>query len=474
MLVNNKAELLALLELREQRKRENKIRDYIPYEKQKEFHSTIKRERLFMAGNQLGKTLAGAAEMTYHLTGEYPEDWKGRRFKRPVMAWASGVTGESVRDTTQRLLMGRPGEYGTGYIPKRSIVGDPKKAMGVPDLLDSVAVRHISGGISRLYFKSYEKGQQKWQGETLDIVWFDEEPPEDIYTEGLARTNATGGFVYMTFTPLQGMSVVVKKFLTDPTPERAVIRMTIYDVDHYTEEQRKVIIDSYPEHEREARANGIPTLGSGAIFPVAESSITVEQFAIPPHWARIAGQDFGWDHPSATCWLAHDRDADIVYLYDVYKASRTLIPVQASAINARGNWIPVAWPHDGYEVKDAMHGEQIAAQYRKEGVNMMPESARFLKTKTDDREGSIFSVEAGIIEMLTRMQTGRFKVFKHLEDWLEEFRIYHRKDGVIVKEFDDAISASRYAMMQLRSAVLPPVERRNAAPRKPYNWRAGV
>jgi phage terminase large subunit-like protein len=472
MIASKKAELLALLEQREKLKRENKIRYYIPYEKQEEFHSTIKRERLFMAGNQLGKTLAGAAEMTYHLTGEYPDWWQGRRFKRPIMAWASGVTGESVRDTTQRLLVGRPDEYGTGYIPKRTIVGTPKKAMGVPDLLDSVAIRHISGGISRLYFKSYEKGQKKWQGETLDVVWFDEEPPEDIYTEGLARTNATGGFAYMTFTPLQGMSVVVKKFITEPTDERAVIRMTIYDVDHYTEQERQTIIDSYPEHEREARANGVPTLGSGAIFPISESAITVEAFAIPKHWKRVAGLDFGWDHPSAGSWLAYDADTDTVYLYDVYKARQTLIPVQASAINARGTWIPVAWPHDGYQTKDAMQGEQIAEQYRKEGVNMMSESARFLKTGEEDRVSSVFSVEAGIQEMLTRMQTGRFKVFKHLEPWLEEFRIYHRKNGTIVKEFDDAICSSRYALMMLRMAIVEPSITKQQSRRK-FNLKAG-
>ncbi len=471
--MDKKAELLALLERKAKINRENRIRDYKPYAPQKEFHSTITRERLFMAGNQLGKTLAGAAEMTYHLTGEYPDWWQGRRFKRPVMAWASGVTGESVRDTTQRLLVGRPGEYGTGYIPKRSIVGDPKKAMGVPDLLDSVAVRHISGGTSRLYFKSYEKGQEKWQGETLDVVWFDEEPPEDIYTEGLARTNATGGFAYMTFTPLQGMSVVVKKFITDPTPQRSVIRMTIFDVDHYTDEQRQTIIDSYPIHEREARANGVPVLGSGAIFPIAESQIVVEPFSIPDHWPRVAGIDFGWDHPSAASWLAHDTDTDTVYLYDTYKARQTLIPVQASAINSRGEWIPVAWPHDGYQTKDAMQGEQIAEQYRKEGVNMMGESARFVKTSDEDRVSSVFSVEAGIQMMLTRMQTGRFKVFKHLEDWLSEFRIYHRKDGVIVKEFDDSISSSRYAMMMLRMAITKPQKRTTARARN-YNWRAGV
>lgn len=471
--LQEKINLIALLEEKQKYESENRIKYYQPYTKQKEFHSTLTRERLFMAGNQLGKTLAGAAEMTYHLTGEYPIWWTGRRFKRPIAAWASGITGESVRDTTQRLLVGRPNEYGTGFIPKRCIAGDPKRAMGVPDLLDSVAVRHVSGGISRLYFKRYEQGSAKWQGETLDIVWFDEEPPEDIYTEGLTRTNATGGFVFMTFTPLLGMSAVVKRFLLEYSPDKTVISMTINDVEHYTEEQRKTIIDSYPAHEREARANGVPTLGSGAVFPIAESQITCEPFPIPKHWRIINGMDFGWDHPTANVWIAHDPDTDTVYFYDIYVARQTLISVIASSIKARGQWIPCAWPHDGYQVKDANTGEQIAEQYRKEGVNMLHESARFLKTNDDDREGSVFSVEAGLQEMLSRMQSGRLKVFNHLKEWFDEFRMYHRKDGVVVKVFDDAISASRYGVMMLRYAKSPAKEI-NEKPRSTYNWRAGA
>ena len=88
-------------------------------------------------------------------------------------------------------------------------------AGGVPQLVDSIEVRHVGGASSRIGFKSYEQGREKWQGETLDWVWFDEEPPEDIYTEGLTRTNATGGMVWLTFTPLEGMSRVVHAFVED-------------------------------------------------------------------------------------------------------------------------------------------------------------------------------------------------------------------------------------------------------------------
>lgn len=202
----------------------NQLRNYQPYGKQKEFHAEGKRtnERLFMAGNQLGKTKAGGAEWAMHLTGRYPDWWEGATFEKPVIVWASGVTGESTRDNPQRILIGNPPkeeEWGTGMVPKDCLV-DYDRAMGVPNLLDNYVVKwggggDVQAGESIVYFKAYEKGREKWQGPTIDGVWFDEEPPLEIYTEGLTRTNngQRGQFSIITFTPLLGMSEVVSLFL---------------------------------------------------------------------------------------------------------------------------------------------------------------------------------------------------------------------------------------------------------------------
>lgn len=168
-----------------------------------------------MAGNQLGKTYCGAAETAIHLTGLYPDWWQGKRWDRPVRFWAGSKTGEVTRDGVQRYLVGEPkseDKWGTGMIPKARLL-TTKRRQGIADALDSVTVKHVSGGISTLGFKSYDQGRQKWQGETLDGVWFDEEPPMDIYMEGLTRTNATMGITLITFTPLLGMSEVVSMFL---------------------------------------------------------------------------------------------------------------------------------------------------------------------------------------------------------------------------------------------------------------------
>ncbi|QIG74582.1 terminase large subunit protein [Rhizobium phage RHph_Y25] len=430
----------------DRRRRTNRLAAYAPYSKQEEFHEAgaLFRERLFMAGNQLGKTLAGAAEAAMHLTGRYPDWWKGKRFDRPIVMLAGSESYELTRDGVQRLLIGPPmneEEWGTGYIPKADIIATTRRS-GVSGALDSVTVRHVSGGASTLLFKAYEQGRGKWQANTVDFVWFDEEPPEDVYFEGITRTNATRGLIAVTFTPLKGMSTVVARYILEKSPDREVITMTIDDAEHYTPEERQRIIDSYPPHEREARTKGIPSLGSGRIFPVPEEDITVSPFAIPKHWVQIAGIDFGWDHPTAAACLAWDRDADVIYVTKNYRKREAPVHTHAAALKPWGSWLPWSWPHDGNN--DVAAGENLASQYKAQGMPFLPERATF--------EDGSNSVEAGLMDMLDRMVTGRWKVFSTCSEWFEEFRLYHRKDGKVVKERDDVLSASRYALMMKRFA----------------------
>ena len=294
---------------------ENQLAGYCAYPKQRDFHRAgLKyRERLLMAANQSGKTLAGGMEAAMHSTGNYPAWWKGRRFDRPTVAWVAGETAETVRDTVQRVLVGRTGRYGTGTIPKDCII-DIVAARGVPEAIDIIRVKHVSGGASTIGIKSYAGRPREFQGETLDWVWLDEEPPPEIYTECLTRTNVGNGPVWITFTPLLGMSETVRRFLLEKSPDRHVTQMDIQEAEHFSPEERLRIISSYPAHEREARTKGIPTLGSGRIFPIPEEGIAIEQRDIPRHWPRIAGLDFGWTHPSAAVELAWDRDTDTVYV----------------------------------------------------------------------------------------------------------------------------------------------------------------
>ncbi len=444
----SEAQRLEDLKRYEQLKREVALAFYKPYAKQKEFHAMgeVKRERLNLSGNQLGKTLSAGNETAIHATGEYPDWWKGKRFDKPIRAWVAGVTGETTRDNPQRILMGPLGHFGEGALPKHTL-GKISLARGTPDAVETVLVRHKSGGYSQITFKSYADGREKWQGESLEVVWFDEEPPLDIYVEGLTRTNATGGIVYLTLTPLLGMSQVVRRFYPDQGhPDRGLVMMTIDDVDHYSADQKRRIVEGYLPHEREARAKGIPMLGEGAVYPISEDLVAEDPIQIPEWWPQLVAMDFGWhDHPTAGVRMAWDRDTHTVHITRLYKRSKETLATYAAGIKAiGGDELPVAWPHDGLQ-HDKSSAIQIAQLYKQQGVKMISQWAQY----PDDRKNG---TEAAVMDALSRMQEGRLRVDRNLHQWFEEFRNYHRKDGKIVAEFDDLMKATHYGLMMLRYA----------------------
>lgn len=247
---------------------------------------------------------------------------------------------------------------------------------------------------------------------------------------------------------------------------RHVTRATIWDAPHFTPTQRTAILESYPEHEREARARGIPQLGSGRAFPLADEAVAVAPFQPPAHWPQLGAIDFGWDHPTAAVRLAWDRDNDVAYAIAAYRVRQATPVVHAGSLRAWGPGLPFAWPHDGYQ-HDKQSGRAIADAYREQGLRMLARHACF-------EDGSA-GLEAGLMAMLERMQTGRLKVFAHLADWFDEFRLYHRKDGLVVKQNDDLMSATRYGIMSLRFAE-PAARAAKPAPAKadgrydPLSW----
>ena len=167
-----------------------------------------------MAANRIGKTIAGAYEMTCHLTGNYPHWWTGARFDRAIKGWACGQSNKTVRGILQEELLGKSNAFGCGMIPGDLITHRTSKA-GIAEAVDTVYVKHRSGGTSALTLKSYEEGPASYYGAAIDVGWADEEPPLNIWTEMLMRTMTTDGMCYLTFTPLQGLSEVVLSFMPD-------------------------------------------------------------------------------------------------------------------------------------------------------------------------------------------------------------------------------------------------------------------
>lgn len=183
-------------------------------------------ERALLGGNRSGKSYAGTYEDVLHLTGLYPDWWEGKRFDKPTNGWSCGDIGKTLRDILQTTLLGPPGQEeleGTGFIPKDLIIRTTPR-MGTPDAVESIFVRHVSGGVSSLQFKAYEQGRAAFQGTSQDFIHLDEECPMDIYTECLLRTMTVDGIIYLTATPLLGLTELMLAFLPalQPAPEVSV------------------------------------------------------------------------------------------------------------------------------------------------------------------------------------------------------------------------------------------------------------
>lgn len=442
---------------------QRKFETFSPYPWQEEVLAggKDKLQRMVMAGNRTGKTYVAAYEVACHLTGRYPDWWEGRRFLHAPLVWASSLTNETLKDIIQLELLGKWGQFGTGLIPKDTIVDWEVRQAGIKNVVDVVRIKHVSGDVSTLKTKVAEQGWEKYQGTAPDMVWQDEEPADyRVVSESLMRLMTTDGIFLVTFTPLRGETEIVQHFI-DQDEDSALYTATWDDSPHLTDDVKAKFLAKLPKHERDARTKGIPMMGEGMVFPIADEDILCTPFKIPDHYPRLAAVDFGINHYAAGVWMAIDPDSDTVYLTDAYRKKGELPPFHASAIKRRDpdNFIPVMWPHDGVNDEKGT-GKNVAESYKTEGVRMFQFSARY-----DDTVGSTQKIEPVVQDMYQRMESGTFKVFDNVggQLFLSEKRGLHRKDNKIVAINDDVFAASRYCLMMKRYAM-PKYLRARAAP----------
>jgi hypothetical protein len=216
------------------------------------------------------------------------------------------------------------------------------------------------------------------------------------------------------------------------------------DVPHLDERTKSELLAATPPHLRDARAHGIPSLGAGAIYPVPTTEFLVDPFQIPPYWPRVYALDVGWNR-TAVLWGAHDRSIDCWYLYTEHYRGQAEPSVHAAAIKGRGEWIPglIDPAARGRSQED---GKRLIETYGALGLKLQPYKN---------------AVEAGIYAVWERLSTGRLKVFRTLQNFQNEYRLYRRDEkGAVVKDFDHLMDCMRGLVMSGRErAAVKPVER---------------
>lgn len=419
-------------------------------------------ERLFMAGNRTGKSIAGAFELACHLTGNYPSWWNGRVFDHPIDAWAVGKDARAVRDTAQKELLGAIGQWGTGMIPAHCL-GKFWALQGTPQAVDVIQIRHKTGGWSQLGFKNYQQDIGSFMGTSRHAIWLDEECPISIYNECNVRTATTNGIMLVTFTPLDGLTRMVVNFcrkadflmsekpvvavdvdtddLDDESQElvgsmsaKAVVQAGWDDAPWLDEKTKARLLEDTEPHLREARRKGLPSMGSGNIYVTPLEDIHVEPFSIPNNWPRMYAMDVGWNR-TAALWAALDPVTDTLYFYDEHYMGKALPVVHAHSISSRGDWItgvidPAA------RGRSPTDGGQLMTTYRELGLELRP-------AKNE--------VESGISNLQQRFGARKAKVFKTLIYFQKEYLLYARdKHGQVVKENDHLMDCARYIVNNMQ------------------------
>ena len=386
-----------------------------------------------------------------HALGEYPDDWEGHKFDHAPLIWCLGYSGEKTRDLLQTPLVGRKNgdTFSGGIIPADRILGY-ESMTGTPNAVRTLLVKHASGETARIQFWSYSQGQHALMGDAVDWFHIDEEPRDAaIFPQVLVRTasgdNNNGGRGILTFTPENGRTELVMQFMDNPSRAQFCMQKGWDDAPHLSEKVKTELLSSFPAHQREMRTKGVPMLGHGRIYDIAEEDITCAPFPIPPHFRVIDGMDFGWDHPQAQIQLVMDPETDSFWVSKAWKKSHCKPSEAWQATKAWSAGVPTAWPADGLQTEKGS-AKQQKAYYTEAGFTLLQDHA----TWPDGSNG----VEAGIFEIRDLMMRGKFKVFAGLRDFFDEFMSYHRdENGKISKTRDDVLDAVRTAYMMRRRAI---------------------
>jgi phage terminase large subunit-like protein len=413
--------------------------------------------RIFDGANQTAKTYAVGWEVAQHMTGLYRPHWKGKRLKGPSRWWAASDDNKTTRERIQDRLLGDVDNRGTGLLPNNCILWDSMVTTEKADTpIPTIRVQHYDqdghpDGISVMSFKSYEQGRVAFQGLPVN-VWGSEEPPLEIVSEWQARTTANDELmILIDYTPLSGWTPFITNILPNGWPgpisgnegwqgpisdSRYMVVQTAWEVPHITEAKRATLEIDYHPHVRDARLRGIPSLGSGAIYPIPKADWVINDIEIPKHYKKIYGLDVGWNWTAAV-WFAVNPDDGTAFVYSEHKMSETEPMGHAEVIRTRGLWIPGVID-SAANGRGQDGGETLIQQYRDLGLQVTNANK---------------SVEAGIYAVWSALKAGQLKVFASCQKTINELENYHRDiKGKIVKVNDHICDALRYGLMSIDTA----------------------
>lgn len=288
------------------------------HHKQLAFHKDTHRNRWMFGGNRTGKTVSGAVETVWYARGNHPY----KQIDRPTRGWVVSLTNEVQRDVAQReILKWLNPTWIKQIVTRRGSADSPESAT-----IDFIVVRHQNGGESTIGFKSCDQGREKFQGTSLHYIWFDEEPPEDIYDECKMRIIDTQGDIWGTMTPLKGLTWVYDLiYVNERRDENVKYWFMNWDDNPYlSTEEIKALESTMTAEELEARKYGKFVAMSGLVYKEFNEDIhVIDPFDIPDDWKDTVSIDPGYTHPLSCHFYACDKDGNVYVVAEHYQTEWT-------------------------------------------------------------------------------------------------------------------------------------------------------
>ena len=459
----------------------NQLKYFRPFDHQRSFFVTQSDRRGILAANRIGKTVSTCYETAMHLTGQYPAWWQGHRFRKPITCMVAGEGWSQVALVLQQELLGSPDvklrdALGTGAIPRTAIITETMRSDGANAI--GIEVRHTSGGNSYLLFANYTQEVRQLQGFKLDLAVFDEQPPDDFFSEIVTRTATTQGMILCSFTPLKGLNGLVSKFW-NREEGYDYIRVSWDDVPEYDlwgepfllNVTRRQLERDYLPHEREARMQGRPIMGKGAVFQLRDwptykpGSV---DFQSMPNIQRVIALDLGlvndktvitlmyWDPYEKTAWLHRQI---------VVQGIEEAIPTQyiSHLLRPEVYGTPIVLPADANtQGRYTMSSTSIRELFEQYELDVVPGAIM----NPPDPQGRVTNHKSyGINQMRQMLEVGSLQVNENCVDFLREASNYYVDTQGRFSDPDDCIDSCRYAVLACLQGICEPWDNKSPAQR---------